>query len=149
MSDQKYCILKQDKNPITITFKIDEDMQSGSDFKLFDPKTKTVIENFKISSSYEKPGVYKFTTKVDRLNGLKLNYMLVICSKNPNNFRGKVQLDILQAGLPVKLTAPLSYTLQNVPPCNFGNSEKIKGSLFFVVNKDLTMNPFTGRPQNQ
>lgn len=148
MSEQKYCILKPDRNPITITLKIDEDLQCGSDFKLFDPKTKEVFEQFKLKSTPKKPTAHKFQTKLNRINGLKLNFMLVVCSENPNNFKGKVHLEILQGGLPVKLTGSLSYILQNIPPCKLGATEKIKGSLFFVVNKEQSINPFSGQPNN-
>lgn len=149
MSEQKYCILKADLNPITITLKVDSDITAGSDFKLFDPKTQKVYESFKLNSLPEKPGAFKFKTKANYLHKLKMNFMIVVCSKNPNNFRGSVALEILQSGRSVKLTSPLSWLLKNIPPCSYGNTEKIKSSIFFVINKGQELNPFTGLPQNQ
>lgn len=146
MSEAKYCILKEGQKPVTITLKVESDLNAGSDFKLFDPKTKEVIEQFKLNSNSSKPGVHKITTDITKLNGLKLNFMILICSKNPNNFKGKVSLLINQAAMPAKLTSPVSYLLQNIPPCSHGSTEKIQGSLFFVVNKDTRKHPVTGLP---
>lgn len=136
LSSPRFCLLDPFRKPLSVTVHLEDGLMAGGDFKLID-ESKNVLESFKISVEDGKSFVYKFKTSVDKVNKAKLIWSILVCSKNPNSFIGELELEFLQMGLKTKLTSPTKYVLKNIPPCSFKNAEQVKGSLFFVLNKDI------------
>jgi hypothetical protein len=129
----KFCILEKDKRPVSMLFRVDEHLRAGGDFKLFNPDTKEVLDHFKLSSEGGKTEPHIFKFELESLNKMCLAWNIVICTKNANNFKGNLDIDIMQMGLKAKTSDPIAWELENIPPCGIGNYEKITGSVFFVI----------------
>lgn len=147
IKEQKFCIIEERKGPLTLTLKGDVEIMMGSDFKVMDPKSKKVIEHFKLLIDDGKPRIHKFEKPLKSFDKMAFVWSIAICSANPNNFRGEVKLQFAQAGIPIRVTHPLEYKIQNIPPCKTGNKEFLKGSLFFYFKETEQINPFSGLPQ--
>lgn len=136
VSNHRFCLLDPMRSPLSVTIHLDDGLMVGGDFKLVDEK-KNIVESFKVSAEDGKSYIHKFKTSIEKLNKTKLVWTILVCSKNPNSFIGEIELEFLQMGLKTKLTSPTKYILKNIPPCSFKNAEKVKGSLYFVLNNDL------------
>lgn len=145
--EQKFCVIEEKKGTLTLTLKGDEEIKIGSDFKVINPKTKKVLEHFKLLIDDGRPKIHKFKSNITSFDKMAFVWSIAICSANPNNFRGSVKLQFAQAGMPIRVTQPLEYKIQNIPPCKAGNKEIIKGNLYFYYKKDEQINPFSGLPQ--
>ncbi len=129
----KFCILEKGKRPVSILIRIDGHLRGGGDFKLFNPDTKQVLDHFKMSSEGGKSEPHIFKFDLETLNKMCLVWNVLICTKNANNFKGNLDIDIMQMGLSAKTSELIGWELENVPPCGMGNYEKITGSLYFVL----------------
>lgn len=132
------CILDPNRTPLSCTLEVETDMKAGADFKVIDPDTKEIIEHFKLDAVDHRSEVHKFKTKPITLNRKQLVWTILVCSRNPNNFRGKIEVDLSQYGLPVKLSSPTSWTISNIPACKHGEAQKLSGNVTFVLKDDLS-----------
>lgn len=135
-TSNRICLFEKSEDHIVISVIADDFIVAGADFKLFDPESKDVIENWKLTVDYGKASNYSIKTPVSDLNKLSLAWNILCCSRDPKQFEGKVMIKILQKGKAIKLSIPANYKLSNIPPCALNSAEEFKGNLLFVLKTD-------------
>lgn len=128
----RFCIYNDTDGYFRISMGADDFVVLGADFKIVNPSTKEIIEEWKLSTDNGKVVNYDIIVHPKELHKMKLVWKVLCCSANPNKFEGKVAVKVLQNNVPLKLTIPSNYILKNVPPCQLQSTEDFSGSLIFI-----------------
>jgi len=131
---ERYCFLEGTNVGLALALKADDFIVAGADFKLFDPDTKMVIEEWKTTIDKGEPSIYRFKTKPLELSKKKLSWQIVCCSSKDNAYEGHVMIAVSQGNNALKPTKPLKYNITNIPPCGMDGTESFKGSMIFIHN---------------
>ena len=132
---ERFCIYNDTDGYFKLNLGADDFIVLGADFKIVNPSTKEIIEEWKLSTENGKIVNYEIRTHPKDLHKMKLLWKVLCCSSNPNKFEGKVAIKILQNNTPIKFTLPSNYILKNVPPCQLQSTEDFSGNLIFISKK--------------
>jgi hypothetical protein len=134
--DDRFCFIKNKSDSIVLAIRADENIIAGADFKLYDIERKEVLEEWKATIDNANPFVHRFSTKAKDLEKTRLSWQVAYCSRKSNLFRGSIELIVKQADTVLRTTKPLSYSISNIPPCGYGESQNFNGSMIFITDKD-------------
>jgi len=133
----RFCILNPKIDSIRIKLLVSNPLLAGGDFLLYSSKSKTKLEEFKLTSEFLKNGSYLLNTSIEQLNKCLFSWEILYCSAKTAATEGAIAIEISQNDNPAKLTFPLKWQLLNIPPCRINNPARISGNLTFVVSESI------------
>lgn len=132
IEQERYCLYKEHEGDFKVMLGADDFIVLGADFKLIDPATKVIVEEWKMSTENGQVVNYSIKTPTEELHKKTMVWKVLCCSSNPNKYQGKALIKLLQNNIAKKLTLPSNYILKNVPPCQLLSTEDFSGSLTFI-----------------
>lgn len=135
ISKTRYCFYNPSGGVISIRLSVGNAIIAGSDFKLYSEDKSKMLEEFKISASFEKEGGKLVQTFPKDLNKTNLIWSVICCSKNAAIYSSLVKVVIMQEDKELKMTFPAEKHLVNIPPCVVQKTDAYNGSLVFMAKK--------------
>lgn len=129
----RMCIINKEEGYVTITFQVSDNMMSGAEFKLYNPKITEPVFTWKMASKNSSKAIFTIKLLPHEIHKFVLTWQVLLCSLNTKIFKAKVQVSASQKGVKCKFNIPAVKEFDNVPPCQINQTDKYTQSMMFVV----------------
>lgn len=133
MTTGRYAILKPELTPVLIKFSTVKPLMAGGDFRIYNKERKDLLENWKMTVVDAQEETHILRTSVNNLNMAVFAWQVLVCSKDPAIYTGRINIDVFQGGVPVKFSLPIESEFEEITPCKLRKPLATDGTLTFIV----------------